>query len=583
MERHAIVSVCNLSDDLLLHIFHLNVDVPFNDWYKFKHDDEDITRQSRTYSHAHRTTRFTSQVCHRWRHLALGYPLLWGYVFLDMQNLKWGLELLRRSGNCPIDLRCLDRKVLKEYVTPALVSRVRSYGGILSEEIWHYLLQELQKPFSSLQAIQCHPYIDTMQLPFKFIPTHRDTSPLKSLSVRAFNGFDFSLPLFSSLSILVIYGCPGPKYPINELLRVLLNMPLMENLSLRNVLKSASSRAPLPHINLPLLQYFNLVGPFREVLTFSNHVCVPTSCALDFAVGVNSAATTYNFEALVSRVSRKILRDQVFIGKRALTISITNAYVSINDVPLGVYRSESYNIYDREDRANELIRHSNLRIQSAGVPKFPWRSYLSFLKPFLEAISNSVTSLYLDFHGLVQCVDRRALPLDRFKSMTCLSVNSPKTLKAVLPFIHCFSDDGQIVFPALNQIRIVFNDGYFYLSSAKFAELVAFLKWRATVNAAIHTVELIQPWNAPGRLNMLRTQLTTLKNLVSSVELFYLVDHVLLRTDFNPVIVNDSMIDMFRSNGGKYRLKSPPDDWDWAYPKSNDELLRYSLYLSSLN
>lgn len=352
--------VFKLCDDVLSQIFLLSADVHFTNWDRIEAETDlgpnhtGDRHEIRIYSLVHRTTTSISQVCQNWRQVALGNPFLWRHVMLNEKGLNWGLELLKRSANSTIDLRCLDIQVLNNNITPGLVSRLRSYSGILSQKMWHYLLLELQKPTSSLKSIHGFPYINTMQLASEFIPTHSKPFSLNVLSVRTFRDLSLSLPLFSSLSTLVmIGGDTALRYFMNDVLQVLAAMPHIENLSLLDVLKISPGMSPNPlhRVTLSRLRYLRAGDAHRELVLFTRHIRVPPSCALDLRVRVYQRN---DFESLVKLVGQKLLDDQVSADRRALTIAITPSYICIDNKPIGVYHSGPYDSSIRESLLKNL-------------------------------------------------------------------------------------------------------------------------------------------------------------------------------------------------------------------------------------
>lgn len=274
-------SIARLSDDILASIFLLNMQYSPGDSSFHRIFNEVIT------------TRYTSQVCSRWRTIALAYPLLWDCIIVlgfgpriwkTLFSLEWIEEYLQRSMQSSIDLVCYDFSRLPMNWFSVVASRLRSFRGPLSFFDWDALVNEISRPTSCLEHLAIDIDICYQVSPIFSLKTYHQPSP-RLKSVRLQNAiFDLRSPMFPSLTSLVIVA-PRPRISPSHLLAILSSLPLLLQLDVNSVLTEESVELTQPStvsLNHLLNLYLDENGKPSGCLL--SHLIVPAQCHVDLHI-----------------------------------------------------------------------------------------------------------------------------------------------------------------------------------------------------------------------------------------------------------------------------------------------------------
>ncbi|KDQ64767.1 hypothetical protein JAAARDRAFT_237611 [Jaapia argillacea MUCL 33604] len=234
--RYREAPISRLPPSLLCKIFTLCSNIPFED-------------RGERLSWEHRSLYWLTRVCHRWRQVAYGHPLLWNRIVT--WDPPWIKKILTRSrdlnhaliidwtedfpGSCHLPL------VLQE------VSRVQSVtlrgSGSTLTRMFETLQSRQATELESLTLMDHRPRFHTIEdpPPSKPLGIFRLATPkLRTLSVSGFNiAWDSSLLRSSTLVNLALHRSTfGYPPTLTQLLDILDRTPRLETLTLGDLLPS---------------------------------------------------------------------------------------------------------------------------------------------------------------------------------------------------------------------------------------------------------------------------------------------------------------------------------------------------------
>ncbi|KDR81092.1 hypothetical protein GALMADRAFT_136148 [Galerina marginata CBS 339.88] len=261
--------ILNRDNDVLWYIFSINADMEQN--------TEDETP-------ALLTLWYTSQVCWRWREIAITSPKMWARILnlnlLSQTGTNWKEVVIRRTGTALLYVRTFSKIYrpqwqLKEGFLGEFLNdhwyRIRSLdlnlykrGFLSDEETWRRLFERQAPSLEILKMKFPSPRINTPS--FGITLTSNIAPVLHTLSVE-YTGLNFGTLRTSTLRYLVI----GSPVPALILLGALRHMPLLEGLrvssrELRHLPQGMHAQNPPPIVR-------KLIRSLVSVEVLKTHLC----------------------------------------------------------------------------------------------------------------------------------------------------------------------------------------------------------------------------------------------------------------------------------------------------------------------
>lgn len=209
----------------------------------------------------------SSQVCRRWRQVALEYPILWARMLnFDLNSAEWGEELLRRSKDLPIDVRQnafnLTQPIRHLGRALAQSHRWRTFMTML-DEVDEAFLPALSKPAPHLEVfcLCVHRSIE-LKLPESLFAD--DAPRLRELRLIGCGFNPSNASIFGHLTSLSVVGTnsgvPALRPNVAKWLQVLSAAPLLKVLNIEQSVAPPTSAETFLQVTLPNLRCMHLAG-----------------------------------------------------------------------------------------------------------------------------------------------------------------------------------------------------------------------------------------------------------------------------------------------------------------------------------
>ncbi|KAF8814649.1 hypothetical protein BYT27DRAFT_7205599 [Phlegmacium glaucopus] len=454
-----------------------------------------------------RTTRHTSQVCKRWRHITLNSPTLWAQSIDFKDPLVWIKKVTTRCGTLPIDMmipsvtNSLMKSCADEYLhrtSPRPVDLVRRWdlpicydAKILSP--WFFNLPGCRNVVLKIPAMIWTSFgLDKMDMAHLESLTVVDTGliilepmllmlwnseafvgktpwNMRSLTLSGcFTAFDAHA--FSYLSELTVHHVPsGISLSPSEWLDVLSNMPALKHLELVNTtLTPAYYNLDEPEelsysklsVSLPQLEVLHLDAPLRHCSHIFEHLKLPPSCNIIIAAGGLSSIDT-SFHLLVAEIEQHFERSSSeesisLTGRpRSLLAAVTPSSCVIN-------LKGPNNPQDSQNSVGSLsfsIRWNSPNSHAvAHIPIDPLDVFSALTSAIRKPCAN-VTDLNLVVAITIDDKERHHAVLDAFLSsfhrLESIEQISSSTLQFLLPFFNSRTDRTKTFGELLPRLRAI--------------------------------------------------------------------------------------------------------------------------------
>lgn len=511
-------AVFRLCDDVLTSIFTLNVEqlVNIDHWM-----ESEIPKTHRPILQC--TTRRTSQVCRRWRQVALTCPALWSNIELSLMCLQWIREMIRRTmrnGFNRVSLACYNTNALF-LITPELLSRVYSYYGVASMNLRSLLTNELMGTTTRLESLFVFPAItpnsfeSLISAPSLMLDIVIKPS-LKRLSFDSYFPIDITHSNLSSITTFVIQQVfteyLTPEYTISEILSALANMPLLRELSLFVSFQDGVHQ--LHSINLPFLTRLKLKGSYFSISLLLSNIDFPPSCSLRISCE-KSNDTTLPTTDMLGHILTPVAKSVAYGSTQNLTIFFSRNELSIKEVP-----PMSNTARSRKDD----VWYTKLCCTPFFATVHEW---MTLLEPVI-AIFGGVfrTTTHLTLSSLVDFNHAEYLVLHLLQSFVTLDtihLNGYSISTNLVSLFKAASENGEEdLLPALRNIGLFELTGY----TPSFDALLDLLAWRVERNKGIHTFDFhFRPEKMLSqRINITKRQFSRLRQFVVDINVYYLKD-----------------------------------------------------------
>jgi hypothetical protein len=453
-------AIHGLVDDILEYIFLLNATLP---------DSE------------HATTVASSQVCSRWRSIALNCHTIWGRIIdYRRHSLKWIETLLDRSNPSLLDFgsrnNCVyledDRQGVLELVFNHIDRlRIFNLGHDDPDSIWELVCSRfLQLPAPNLEFM--HVSFVAGHLTHPLFDNHAPN--LQNLGLLHCS-VDFTSPVLTSLtdlSVRDIDQLEGDAVPtVLDWLNILGGMPSLRWVTLVDAISSAPTNDICPVIHLDALDMLSVDGPFHECVTLVKHLIMPPRCGL--RLRCDHAHLGLDQRQLWAVIEKKIDSWTKNASNRRLIAKAGYGFVGIrnlleDNLNWGTKARE----YWRQKYPHLLDPVMSIELNSHWRDGFPL-----FLSLFTLFEWTFFDTTYLQ-HSIDYSVGAEAfLPLvDSFRgfvNLETLYVVNESLLRLLFPLLQ---QANSVLLPALKSLN--FHDVMFGRGSDTVLRVADFLQWR---------------------------------------------------------------------------------------------------------
>ncbi|KAF8637825.1 hypothetical protein AX16_010742 [Volvariella volvacea WC 439] len=231
-----------------------------------------------------------TQVCHYWRTLSLGDPLLWTELYIPSMSAPWVCEFILRSRKAPLLLYISSHYVPGSKdsaralsVITGIMNRITNFSYYESQttqaSTWTRHLEQLHLSTSPLENL-------TMWGCMRMYQTWKPTSTLKYLDLNR-GHFDDAFILQSLVTLKLQDLNADTLPPLSDFYRTLSSLTNLRYLVLQNVLKQIATKTKwrlpfsIPNISIPSLQELQLVHESeKECARFLSHLVSPNLTGL---------------------------------------------------------------------------------------------------------------------------------------------------------------------------------------------------------------------------------------------------------------------------------------------------------------
>ncbi|KAF8957544.1 hypothetical protein BDZ97DRAFT_1762926 [Flammula alnicola] len=513
--------VSTLDDDILSRIFMFNASLDF----------ERTHRPSQT-------TRRTSQVFHKWRQVALGFPMIWAASLDFGDPLPWIEEVISRTGSAPLNvvvssitipnpesLWCGDAENgsllnmlddVSEGIDIAddifnlalpLINRARILAIKTDKSQWESLAPALMQPHPNLQSFSLLSEVYHTSFEDLALPENLFAGPAPQLRTFHLLGFIcqpeyLSFQNLTSLSVACTFaGMPShAPWDLTAVawLRALEGMPKLKNLDLVYCVweTTGETLAPLPteEVSLPQLQFVKLLRNLAACSVILAYLKVPSDCSIEircFDVIVND-----HFRLMVSAFDR-MLRSVASVGavSREELISL-----SINSTELSLYNT----YHHQPEKGRFFILWSAQNTMDFTDILLPFVSLLRIVGPD----TNNVTLTFTDLQPPTVTGCLFVDILLSFPKVETLRMTITHTFHYLLPLLSARINNPEIgdqvvLLPRLTQIALFhlpFDADPTGSSNQLFIveDLLKLLRQRAEMGVPIGTVKFKNCKRGPG-------------------------------------------------------------------------------------
>ena len=354
-------AIHRLVDDILTSIFLLNATVPDPDGCE------------------HATTVASSQVCMRWRSIALNCHTIWAPIIdYSRHSLKWIETLLDRSYSSPLDfgsrIAPVDTVHLLDDGQGVLelvfnhIDRLRTFNLKVLESCWDLVcLRFLQLPAPHLEFVKIYIIFSDYNVGQgrRFRPDFGVAKGFAQLMHPLFNHHapnlqnlqlprcivDFTSPILTHLTELdvrdIAHSSAAPT--VLDWLNILGGMPSLRWVTLIRAISSSMTNAIYPIIQLAALEMLSVDDEFREIVTMIEHLITPPRCGLKLVC--DNSHVGFDQRKLWAVIEKKMDSWAINAPNRYLGVWVTQTIFSFGNLPRGLemtWYSEAETIHHKQ-------------------------------------------------------------------------------------------------------------------------------------------------------------------------------------------------------------------------------------------
>ena len=486
-----------LVDDILAYIFLLNATLP--GFFDRKH--------------ASKTTVASSQVCRRWRSVALECRRIWGYIIdYSRDPLKWIETMLDRSHPSSLDF---GDRIYAVYLTNSrqdvleLVfnhfDRLRIFNLKVDVSSWELLCSRfLQLPAPNLEfaciIIDYHRRYRryrtfTQQLTHPLFDHHAPS--LQNLQLHRCM-VDFTSPILTSLTELYVDDiAEASAVPtVLDWLNILGGMPSLRWVTLIRAISSATTNviSSYPIIHLPALNMLSVEATLHESVSLVEHLIAPPRCGLRLCC--DSVHIGFDQQKLCAIIEKKMDSWAKNGPDRYLSAYYTTQHNDIVRVAVGNLPIED--VWDTEASSEHCIDLLDpvltivLRISNSqeAVPLF-----LSMFVLFERTFFNTThLNLFIDYE--LYDGPEVFLPLvDSFRGFINLeSVHlGYDSLSKFLFYLLQHSLSNSVLLPRLQSLSFR-NATFRRHTTNSLLQVSDFLRWRGEQGFPVQKIVIVESW-----------------------------------------------------------------------------------------
>ena len=471
-----------LVDDILAYIFLLNATLP----------DPDCRE--------HTTTVASSQVCTRWRSIALNCRPIWGSIIdYPRHSLRWIETLLDRSYPSSLDFGSRINSVYLADGGPGVlelvfnhIDRLRIFNLQVPVSSWELVCSRfLRQPAPNLEFVNVfigsnaghltHPLFDNHAPNLQNLQLHRCT-------------VDFTSPILTPLTELYVHDIAETNAvpTVLDWLNILGGMPSLRWVTLIHAISSATTNIVYPIIHLAALEMLSVDGALHESVTLIEHLIAPPRCGL--RLRCDQAHVGFDQRKLWAIIEKKMDSWAKNAPNRHLEASSAEDFVAIGNLPdlgLGnVWGTEAEVVYyKRHIRLLDPVMTITLQLSNS---QDPVPLFLSLFALF-ERTFFDTTYLKLWISNEPDDGPEVYLPLvDSFRGFVNLEkvyLGYDSLSRFLFPLLQ-HSLPNSVLFPALQSLR--FFGATFRDTSDSLLRVADFLRWRREQNLPVQKINIVQ-------------------------------------------------------------------------------------------
>ena len=435
----------------------------------------------------HATTVASSQVCTRWRSIALNCHSIWSLIIDYRQHsLKWIETLLVRSNPSSLDFGSRISSVYMEDDRQARgvlelvfnhIHRLRIFNLYVPVSTWELVCSLfLQLPAPNLEFVRVF-FIDMARAGHLTLPLFDNHAPkLQNLGLLRCS-VDFTSPVLTSLTDLFVRDIDeinATVFTALDWLNILGGMPSLRWVTLFGAISSSPANDICPVIHLSALDMLTVDGPFHECVTLVKHLIMPPGCGL--RLRCDHAQLGFDQRQLWTIIEKRIDSWSTNASNRHLIATGPYGFVGIRNL---LEEDQAWGMKEREywkqqyPHLSDPVMSINLHLSN---PQETLPLFLSLFALFERTFFDTTyLQLWINHdHGA-----EAFLPLidsfQGFVNLEKLYVVNDSLLRLLFPRLQ-LQQGNPVLLPALKSL--CFYDVKFQRSSDSILRVADFLQWR---------------------------------------------------------------------------------------------------------